>query len=318
MKNKSRHQSARHRHIFRAVILGALLVGAQAQAASLSTSPFPQIPIGLGIAAAQVPPNVVYTIDTSGSMAWNYLPDNPWYYTLSNGTLTAQEAHGWYGWFLYAPALNGIYFNPTINYTPGDYSNGTPMPDQTPTAAQDEPYLYYTNQQTGKTAFQASNALSTQNLTKVVYCKSQAADPTPQNKLTGGWKPACQSKYSTTYQYPIPVYSFYYQMNSGVTYNSVTYPTITKSDYQRVNILNPKLGGSNSYPGPNGTTLTYAQEIQEFANWWSYYQTRILTAKTIISQTFQRLGPSYRVAYDTIYGSSVGTYRAVRKTPHFQ
>ncbi len=307
---KSRYQS--HRHILHAVIFSALLGSAQAHAAS---SPFPQIPMGLGIAAAQVPPNVVYTIDTSGSMSWNYLPDNPWYYTLNGSTLTANEANGWSGWLLYAPALNGIYFNPTINYTPGDTSDGTPMPNQTPTAAQDEPYLSYTNQQTGKTTFAANNALSTQDLTQVVYCSSQTAEPTPNNPLTGRRNSSCSTTKSSTYQYAIPLYSFYYQMSSGATYNGVTYPTITKSDYQRINILNPSLGGSNSYPGPNATTLTYAQEMQQFANWWSYYSTRILTAKTIISQTFQSLGPSYRVAYDTIYGSNVGTYSPNPKTP---
>jgi type IV pilus assembly protein PilY1 len=51
-------------------------------------------------------------------------------------------------------------------------------------------------------------------------------------------------------------------------------------------------------------TCTYAQEIQNFANWFSYYRTRILTMKTTMGQAFSGLSSKYRVGFSTINNSS--------------
>ncbi|HQR03442.1 MAG: hypothetical protein JSR19_13090 [Proteobacteria bacterium] len=55
-------------------------------------------------------------------------------------------------------------------------------------------------------------------------------------------------------------------------------------------------------------TCTYAQEIQNFANWYTYYRTRVLMMKSASSLAFSQLGPSYRIGYDNIcnaYGNTV-------------
>lgn len=49
----------------------------------------------------------------------------------------------------------------------------------------------------------------------------------------------------------------------------------------------------------NGRTM--AQELQNYATWYSWHRTRMKTAKAGISQTFSQLGPSVRVGYTSIW-----------------
>jgi len=63
---------------------------------------------------------------------------------------------------------------------------------------------------------------------------------------------------------------------------------------------------NNSYPkGPNrsdcaGATCTYAEEMTNFANWYAYYRTRILMAKTSLGRAFVPISDTYRVGFITI------------------
>ena len=63
---------------------------------------------------------------------------------------------------------------------------------------------------------------------------------------------------------------------------------------------------NNSYAkGPNridcaGTTCTYSEEMSNFANWYAYYRTRILMAKTSVGRAFLPIGDTYRVGFITI------------------
>jgi type IV pilus assembly protein PilY1 len=50
-----------------------------------------------------------------------------------------------------------------------------------------------------------------------------------------------------------------------------------------------------------GSVCTYAEELQNFANWYSYYRTRTLTMKTTTTHAFDALnGLNYNVGYDNI------------------
>ena len=49
-----------------------------------------------------------------------------------------------------------------------------------------------------------------------------------------------------------------------------------------------------------GATCTYTEELQNFANWYSYYRTRMLMMKSATTQAFSQLDSNYRVGYDNI------------------
>ena len=68
----------------------------------------------------------------------------------------------------------------------------------------------------------------------------------------------------------------------------------------------------NSYPYPGtttkatartdctGTTCTYDEEMTNFANWWSYYHTRLQAMKTSVSRAFKSIDNRFRVGFSTI------------------
>jgi len=90
-----------------ALILGlALPAGSQAASTttSLATSPLATS------TTSTVLPNLMFVLDDSGSMDWDYLPD------------TAKNFAGKYGFN--SSHCNGVYYNPNITYTPPVDSNG--------------------------------------------------------------------------------------------------------------------------------------------------------------------------------------------------
>lgn len=73
---------------------------------------------------------------------------------------------------------------------------------------------------------------------------------------------------------------------------------------------------NNSYPYPGsatkassridcaGATCTYVEEMTNYANWWTYYQTRMQMMKTSASLAFKDLGDDFRVGFMTIHPNS--------------
>ncbi|MDR1275320.1 MAG: hypothetical protein LBL72_02895 [Candidatus Accumulibacter sp.] len=49
-----------------------------------------------------------------------------------------------------------------------------------------------------------------------------------------------------------------------------------------------------------GSECTYAEEMTNYANWWAYYRTRMLTMKTAASHAFAPIGDDFRVGFMSI------------------
>jgi len=104
----------------------------------------------------------------------------------------------------------------------------------------------------------------------------------------------------------------------GITY----LPSISGTASTTVTAFSGGVPGSNiytnivsttaSYPYPGsaskastrtdcaGTTCTYAEEMNNYANWWAYYHTRMQSMKTAVSRSFKTLDSNYRVGFSTI------------------
>lgn len=50
-----------------------------------------------------------------------------------------------------------------------------------------------------------------------------------------------------------------------------------------------------------GATCTYVEEMTNYANWWTYYHTRVQTMKTAASLAFKNIGEDFRVGFMTIH-----------------
>jgi type IV pilus assembly protein PilY1 len=61
-----------------------------------------------------------------------------------------------------------------------------------------------------------------------------------------------------------------------------------------------------------GTTCTYAEEMTNYANWWTYYRTRMQGMKTSASLAFKPIDSRYKVGFITI-NSPASNYLAVAK-----
>ena len=273
-------------------VRGVRIIGASALALLVTTNSFAvstdiaDVPMAVKNAAK---PNIMFVLDNSGSMEWR--------------SITGSDALSEYGTSnvdFYSGLVNQLYYDPNTLYTPGiDRSSFTSTVPEgasmanantTSTGALNDPYLAPTGSRT--------------DLTKSCYYSSATAPILPTGGATSG---NCRN-YSSTYKFgPIAFTAYYYE------YTGAGSPTPGSSaSYVRRDIIP---GNAPFIRGANRTdcsevagvpSCTYAQEIQNFANWFSYYRTRMLTMKTTMGQAFASLTPKYRLGFSTI-NNSAGT-----------
>ncbi len=259
-----------------AVLLGCWI--SSIQAATLSVS---DVPLFLG---GNVSPNVMFVADDSGSMQWEVMPSENMYYaiytfphptgsTYGVGNYTNQvpdfNDNNLHNFFSRSAQNNAIFYNPDITYRPWADASGTGsfMVDADPTNALYNPYdtgagsLDLTTQQT-------LNALWFWNTTD-----------TDHWSVNGGW-----ADYTF---WPVT----YYNYNSG--------DVDVRASYTRVQITTAT-PGTATFTSPGGIVRTLNEEVQNFANWFQYYRSRVLLARAGVGQAFARLSEKVRVGFGTI------------------
>lgn len=242
-----------------------------------------------------VAPNIFYTIDDSGSMAWMYAPStkdvwdgerggiaprphpqdsldesgNTCVVRTPDATATTYTAAALVAMRLRSPDVNKIYYNPAIRYQPwARYAEADgSFPVSSFTAATIDP--------TGRKGG-AINLNTTVSNLRTNWCTSNSTD-------------------DTTYtMYP----ASYYRIVG--TYDA----TKTTDRYVQVRLDD---AGSPQADFPKGAdrsdcvSLTnrcsLAEERANFANWFTYYRTRSLLARGASSLAFSRITQKVRVGY---------------------
>ncbi|WP_337842228.1 PilC/PilY family type IV pilus protein [Rheinheimera sp.] len=263
---------------------------------------------------SSVEPNILFLIDDSGSMHWEITPDlytdNPYYlYPRADGIYGADDTSNVVVSFrdesdsgtynaannneaLYARAmrsfsLNKSYYNPAITYRPWIKADGSSYPQSSPTAAYHHPV---------RTSLGSRNLTATQSQNVTWrYCTISATSKTN-----------CQNSSGSRSFYP----AVYYRHTGGSLF--------TYTNYTRVDIT----AGTASYSGEGRENRTdcsagvcsYAEEIQNFANWYTYYRSRLLAAQAGIGRAFSTQTAALRVGFgainkgsSTVDGVSMGT-----------
>ncbi|RKZ83848.1 MAG: pilus assembly protein PilY, partial [Gammaproteobacteria bacterium] len=259
---------------FRTLVLSAFLISTT-HAANLDLSP---VPLYLG---GSVEPNIMFTLDDSGSMHWEFMPEENRRWTLFvfprpasvyggadyNNQLPNFDdtnIHNFFG----RSSNNTIFYNPDTTYLPWSNPDGTSMGDATPTAAL---YNIY-NPGAGNidlTVQQTQNACWFEN-NGDINTVATAAYGCPGNH---------------TY-WPIT----YYIYNGG--------NVETRANYTRVQI-GPG-GTPATFTSPSGIGRTRAEETQNFANWFQYFRSRVLLARAGVGRAFARQGTNMRVGFAAI------------------
>ncbi len=231
-------------------------------------------PLGLSNAPLDVQegvaPNITLTMDDSGSMAWSFLPDGIfWDYNDVRGA---------------ASARNAMYYNPEVTYTPGVDENGATLGNATFSAAWNNGY-----DQAGE---------CTHNLTTSYGASWYYGDNCDGSTDSYEYHTAPPSGAAGA--------AYYYTFNATNTncdgtdadndcYDAVIVRAATTS----------YTGGTNRTDCAAAPTCTFAEESQNFANWFSYYRSRQLLAKTSAGRAFSLISGGVRVSRQALNSSTV-------------
>ena len=305
-----------------AIALGIYATGGLATPLNLSDNAL-EVVIG-------VEPNIVVLTDDSGSMDWGVMTDEPsggiihlpqhpgthyFYVQPDPGAVHAAPAVNVYGsvvpteefmaaqglaapqggaWRAWNSDYNKIYYNPNLTYIPwaGVNINNVAYTDVSPTAAPYDPYqpAHGSLDLTATTSYDTTCGL-------------------PECAAIG----ALNGTFTVTNFYPARYYAWSDE-NSTNPANAHNGVVDMDDDHTLVEIRpstptyagrlvydeNTGIGRSDCTDNGDGTaTCSYAQEIQNFANWFSYYRKRNLTAKAAFSNAIAPTETA-RIGYATI------------------
>ncbi|MGB4766916.1 MAG: PilC/PilY family type IV pilus protein [Rugosibacter sp.] len=231
--------------------------------------------------STQVKPNILFTLDDSGSMAWKYMPDDVGSNTNTVGFRNNQ--------------CNLVYYNPSIAYvipktsTSSDVNTATPA---TFTAAYNDGFYSYDGASSSATNLSSSFKSQSSDTAQPAYYWTYLG-ATTLAPLTGDCqKTLASSSDSTTKEI----------CTDNSRYPNTTAPIFANCALAGKTALWRKVLVSST-SGPAAT-----DERQNFTNWYSYYSYRLNMMKSAAGRVFVNLSDSYRVGFITINpGSPVAT-----------
>ncbi|WP_421240435.1 pilus assembly protein [Aeromonas enteropelogenes] len=259
--------------------LSVMLCCASAQAAL----DIAQVPLYLGTRAD---PNIMFTLDDSGSMHFEIMPeslienDARYVYPRANNvygnddyanytiTFASDNARNAY---VRSSHNNKLYYNPQLTYRPWANADGSLMVNAKVTCAPHNPM---------KTAAGCRDLTQTNRAWWAIYYTEFS--PYYYNQDESFW----------------PAVYFDYK-GSGNVFNA--------KNYTRV-VINKAVatiydGRPNRSDCKNAPVCTFDEEIQNFANWYTYYRSRILAARAGVGRAFASQGEAIRVGFATINAS---------------
>ena len=235
--------------------------------------------------SVDVKPNILFMLDTSGSMVQSHVPDQaggvvpvPVPSTLSN-TIGNLNTVGYR-----SNSCNPLYYNPNSVYAPPKNADGTDFPNASFTGA-----LY--------DGFQPAGPLNpTVDLSASFVAWDNNTSQIPYTDPVG----------------PKPAYYYVFSI-AGAAFSYNTAPCNKALSPATLNPVPPALPTSTagaSYSSAGGTWTKKVvgiasgpggtDERQNFANWYSYYRTRMLMMKSAGSRAFAALADDkFRVGFVT-------------------
>jgi type IV pilus assembly protein PilY1 len=274
--------------------------------------------------ATAVKPNLMFILDDSGSMGWDFLPDDANFSTTKYGKLSYH--------------CNGVAYNPSVTYSLPVDANGTAAAPASLTFITPNPSTQTSSQRTLSanlamptvTSGTMSFTIATNNNNKAsgwygtgdTVSIFQSTTPTTQwftatvvswnagsstgtliVDLTGGTIVGSGTMPSPKIGNGQPTGVTYYKYTGAQPDLSYTYTSSgvikTTTFYLECNSLIGSTPGSNVFTAVNVTNTS--TEAQNYANWSVYYRTRMTMMKSSISLAFKGLDSSYRVGYSTIH-----------------
>lgn len=227
---------------------------------------------------SSVDPNIAVTVDDSGSMASAFMPDS------------VDDGCGWRHPRYYASNWNRIYYNPAIKYTPPLKPDGTPFPDATFTAAWRDGYEAQTGFVSGALGSSTLDLSKNYRATRSRNARSSSGTTgTEISHVATFDASSCQS----TWTFPFATGSgaslvspaFYYKLTGADPTSAASYTAVQVGDAEK----------------------------QNFANWYSYYRTRYLMARTALSRVFGVQDDNLRIVWQNLNSNKLASASKVTK-----
>ena len=261
--NRSRFPAA-------AVRIACAIALACAAARADALTDLAQAPIPF-LVAAPVKPNILFILDDSGSMQWSYLGDD----VIPN---QYENAVG------YRSSLcNKVYYDPQVRYEPPPRADGSLYPQQPFGAASYD-------------GFRADAFTVDLGSAFMAWRSSDSVPPTPAGYTADCWQgSACREKPGGLPNRPGPAHYFVYKsdrpdkLGSGADDDHCRDTGFDESGAGARRWIRVPVGARS---GPGGS-----DETQNFANWFSYYRTRMLAMKTAVGRAFAQLDGNFRVGF---------------------
>ncbi|MES2183633.1 MAG: PilC/PilY family type IV pilus protein [Pseudomonadota bacterium] len=282
-------------------------------------------------------PNLLFLLDNSGSMAWDFMPDDMGDTGSGTGTSTA------YGYR--ASQCNGVAYDPTYTYTPPLTSTGSSYSNATFTGAWNDGYVGGTSTTNLSGSTTTSDTSSTSNTTGtgsksfavsdssfysgsfVIGTAATITGSSGSRTMSGAvtaWTNTSGNNWtltvnvtsasgtasaSTSWTVSQTTDAYYYFTYSGAqtamnwTYTTAGAVDTTTTYYKECNSNIGSTPGSGVFTKVLVSSLTTAQQ-SNYANWFSYYRKRYLLMRTAVGQAFSSFDSGYRVGFTTIGDTS--------------
>ncbi|MDL1866554.1 pilus assembly protein PilY [Betaproteobacteria bacterium PRO4] len=241
-----------------------------------------------------VHPNIIFTLDDSGSMQFEIMPEelitNSVYFVFPRADgvygggdylnkVVDFDSANWRTTQLRSSHVNKIYYDPTVRYLPWSKADGSLMPNAKPACAPHNP------------------------LNTAKGCR----DLTANNVITVDW---LKSDGTTTNKNKTFYPAVYFRYNgSGATDSAASYTQIEIKSSTPT--YTGSLGRTDCAAAP---TCTYDEEIQNFANWYTYYRSRVLLARAGVGRAFAAQSKNMRVAFGAINKGSTSIDEVATET----
>lgn len=260
-------------------------------------------------------PNLMFVLDDSGSMQFEITPETYRLASVTNGDtvfafpsvnsvygnnsynkkVVAPGDRSVYGMLFRSPQINASYYNPAKLYKPWVKSDGITVTVMDPASVSCSLHNPI-NTGTGDAKCRKLTEEATRNFNGVdstwTSCSLNAA-----NAIT------CSTGTSNTWKYyPATYYVFNGDPNNKAdVWNAQKY-TERKIIASTTEYIGDGRGSERTDCALDGTirTCKYAEEIQNFANWYTYYRSRVLTARAGIGRAFAQQQDGIRVGFGTI------------------
>jgi type IV pilus assembly protein PilY1 len=147
--------------------------------------------------------------------------------------------------------------------------------------------------------------------TGVQWCKTQISTAAGGDKWAGYGNAStagnCQSFRDSDHTYP----SFYQFESDPATFDSSKTPA-----FERVDLHPARAPFVTTWTADDGTlttvSRTYAQEMENYANWFAYYRTRIQAVQTATSLVFKEIDDKFRVGFHTLSNVPKATFLTIK------